>query len=279
MNKTFYKLLGIAFVVVFTGYAFVSSIKLFKTGTFNAIINGCTVLGLWFFICLIPPLFVLGKLNGLLSRVKKINGDEPSEEKYNPDDYKLKTVLPWFFILFAVSVGVIVYASTLVFKMTGSGFVRCLATATDYGYEYYDLSEVRHIAEDSASWGGVSFKGGKVLIFYELANPENVIFPSNVIMLFVCGWFFLMTSFIFLSCLSKKRYADIVPIFGGLMFVGLSIGVQAGIALAGGMNLLQTLLSGATAYIMNVFLALGTYTLLFGLYKTFRIKRLPSDEN
>ncbi len=129
-------------------------------------------------------------------------------------------------------------------------------------YVYYDKDGNEIISQDSASWGGITFKvGQRVTVYYNAENPEIMLNLSSGVMMIMGGLFFLFGGCIgFFAILERE---NIIPLLFGLTFMVFSGGLLTGMKLASGMNIFLLFASGASAYAMLIFFLLGLF--IFGV--------------
>lgn len=133
----------------------------------------------------------------------------------------------------------------------------------------------KYITSGADSWAGVSFIAGNIVDVYHPAyHPEVIWQPSTAIMLCAGGvLFFGVGTIVFFTTNDLEQYVGIPT---GIIFVGIPLTFQIAVAIAGGFNFFQLLVSGAFVYVSFGLMFLGLYFIAVGCINV--VRRFTGEE-
>ena len=208
--------------------------------------------------------------NGIKSNAKYNYYVEPEEK------LTVKKFFGGLGILIACGIGYIplfLLGGNMFSKINSSSYEKAEATivriSTDgdmtsrLGYAYEIDGETYYSSSD-ASWGGISFKEGKkVIVYYNVNNPEITLNLSNAVMFMVGGGFFLLGGLIFFFIgFGIKGIEQTLVGFTFMFFAG---GLMLGMKLASGFSFFELIASGASAYTCLLFSLIGLFIFISGI--------------
>ena len=138
-------------------------------------------------------------------------------------------------------------------------------------YVYEDENGNQYIYSDTGMFSGVNFSEGKtVKMYYNKYNPEIATSgKGNVGLLVVSVIFFGVGALVFFLNVFKNSQG-LIPILVGGIFTFFGIGINVMISRAGGLNFLETIMSGPFAFGSVLFASLGAMFAIYGIFNIIR---------